>query len=144
MVIFKFIFVFFSDRFLLRIPRWPRTCSVDQANLKITEIYLSLPPGCQDKCVSPHLAQTLWLFLKGVFILWLLSPILLSLFCYSRQCYNDHVQEQKLDFHCVISLQENLYKCKFQSKSEKFPTPPHKTKYIKIPTTYFTEPLNSH
>ena len=39
----------FQDRVSLYIPGYPRTCSVDQTGLKLTEICLLLPPKCQIK-----------------------------------------------------------------------------------------------
>ena len=48
-VLFCFIFVLlFETGFLCSFGACPRTCSVDQAGLKLTEIHLSLPSQCWD------------------------------------------------------------------------------------------------
>ena len=43
-----FFFLAHFTGFLIPFPGWPGTCYVDQAGLKLTEIYLPLPPESWD------------------------------------------------------------------------------------------------
>ena len=85
--LFVFSFFFLQDRVSLCSPGCPRTHSVDQAGLKLTEIPLSPPPECGDERCAPPPLDDLVLFL---FSFYLLRDDLLSLLSFSSTLTNSY------------------------------------------------------